>query len=143
MDYQKRMDNSLGSGAVGIEHIEALWNLGFLPVEIKALPEGSRVPMRVPMFTIENTYPEFFWLVNYLETQISAEIWKSITSATSAYEYRRLLMSYAIITGSALDFVPFQGHDFSFRGMSGIYDAASSGGSAFALLPWHRHDCSH
>jgi len=126
-EYQERMDSALGVGTVDTAHIGALHDLQYLPIIIKALPEGSRVPMRVPLFTIRNTAPEFFWLVNYLETQLSAETWKAITSATSAYEYRRLFDKYADMTGSSNGFVPFQGHDFSMRGMSGVWDSAQSG----------------
>lgn len=139
--YGRRMDNSLGTGAVPLEHIAALWNLGYLPVRIKALPEGARVPIRIPMFTIENTHPDFYWLTNYLETQISAEIWKSVHSATVAAEYRRLLNKYAALTESPLAFVPWQGHDFSARGMSGNHDAATSG--AAHLLSFTGTDTVH
>ena len=85
--YQRRMDRSLGPGAVKVEHIAALHDLGYLPILIKALPEGSRVNMRVALWTIQNTLPEFFWLTNYLETQLSAECWKPVHSATIAYEW--------------------------------------------------------
>ncbi|MCE1270199.1 MAG: nicotinate phosphoribosyltransferase [Acinetobacter sp.] len=125
--YKRRMDNSLGEGAVPVEHIEALHDLGYLPLKIKALPEGSRVNIKVPVLTIINTDPNFFWLTNYIETVLSAELWKSCTTASIAYEYKRLLTQYAEKTGAPLDFVPIQGHDFSSRGMSGIYDAAQSG----------------
>ncbi|MDV7481504.1 nicotinate phosphoribosyltransferase [Acinetobacter baumannii] len=125
--YKRRMDSSLGEGAVPVDHIEALHDLGYLPLRIKALPEGSRVNMRVPVLTVINTDSRFFWLTNYIETVLSAELWKSCTTATIAYEYKRLLTQYAIKTGAPLDFVPVQGHDFSSRGMSGIYDAAQSG----------------
>jgi nicotinamide phosphoribosyltransferase len=125
--YKRRMDSSLGPDVVGVEHIAALHDLGYLPVLIKALPEGSRVDIRVPLYTIVNTHPDFYWVTNYLETQLSAEIWKIMTSATSAYEYRRLLDRYAELTGADPSFVPFQGHDFSMRGMSGVWDATQSG----------------
>lgn len=125
--YKRRMDNSLGEGAVPVEHIEALHDLGYLPLKIKALPEGSRVNIKVPVLTIINTDPNFFWLTNYIETVLSAELWKSCTTASIAYEYKRLLTQYAEKTGAPLDFVAVQGHDFSSRGMSGIYDAAQSG----------------
>jgi nicotinamide phosphoribosyltransferase len=124
--YKRRMDSALGVGAVDISHMEALHDLGYLPVRIKALPEGSRVDIRVPLWTITNTLPEFYWVTNYLETQLSAELWKPITSATVAYEYRRLFERYAKATGGGA-FLPFQGHDFSMRGMSGIWDATQSG----------------
>lgn len=125
--YKRRMDNALGEGAVPVEHIEALHDLGYLPLKIKALPEGSRVNIKVPVLTIINTDPNFFWLTNYIETVLSAELWKSCTTASIAYEYKRLLTQYAEKTGAPLDFVAVQGHDFSSRGMSGIYDAAQSG----------------
>lgn len=125
--YKRRMDTSLGEGSVSVEHIEALYDLGYLPLKIKSLPEGSRVNIKVPMFTVINTKPEFFWLTNYIETSISAEIWKPCTTATIAYEYKRLLTEYAVKTGSPLDFIPLQAHDFSARGMSGIADSAASG----------------
>ena len=125
--YKKRMDKSLGEGAIPLDHIEALHDLGYLPLKIKALPEGSRVNIKVPMFTVINTLPEFFWLTNYIETAISAEIWKPSTTATIALEYRKLFTKYAIKTGAPLEFVDIQGHDFSSRGMSGIVDAAQSG----------------
>lgn len=124
--YKRRMDNALGQDAIPVDHIEALHDLGYLPLKIKALDEGSRVNMRVPVLTIINTLPEFFWLTNYIETVLSAELWKSCTTATIAFEYKRLLTQYALQTGADLDAVAIQAHDFSSRGMSGIYDAAQA-----------------
>jgi len=126
-EYKRRMDTSLGAGAIPVDHIEALHDLGYLPLEIRAAPEGSSVRVKVPCLTIKNTVPEFFWLVNYIESVLSAYIWKPCVSATTARWYRNLFDSYADSTGAPKEFVPFQGHDFSFRGMSGVYDAAISG----------------
>lgn len=125
--YKRRMDTALGEGAIETKHIESLHELGYLPFKIKALPEGTRVPIGVPVLTIVNTHPDFFWLTNYIETIISSYLWKPTTSATTAFEYRRLLTEFARKTGSPLDFVPFQAHDFSFRGMSSLQDAVISG----------------
>lgn len=125
--YKHRMDTSLGEGAIPLEHIEALHDLGYLPLKIKALPEGARVPVGVPVLTVVNTQPEFFWLTNYIESVISCYLWKPMTSATTAFEYRRYLQKAAIETGGDLDFVPFQAHDFSFRGLSSLQDSAVSG----------------
>ena len=69
--YRRRMDNALGPGAVPVDHIAALHDLGYLPVRIKALPEGSRVNIKVPLFTVRETRKEFAWLTNYLETVLS------------------------------------------------------------------------
>lgn len=125
--YKNRLDRSLGPDAVPMDHIEDLHDLGYLPLHIKSLPEGSLVPMRVPVLTIVNTKPEFYWLVNDLETVMSTELWKPTTVATIAYQYRKLLDRYAEETGAPKEFVPLQGHDFSMRGMSGRADAANSG----------------
>jgi nicotinamide phosphoribosyltransferase len=71
--------------------------------------------------------PDFFWLTNFLETILSATIWKPCTSATLARKYKKLLLNFAEETGVDPSFVGFQGHDFSFRGMSGAEDAAMTG----------------
>lgn len=126
--YARRMDNYLGKDSISYHHIAALHDLGYLPLEIKAIPEGSLVPMRVPVFTIKNTLPEFFWLTNMLETLLSAVLWKPCTSATTAFQYLKTFTQYAKETvGADASFIPWQGHDFSFRGMSGIEDAVMSG----------------
>lgn len=112
---------------VNTDHIKHLWELKYLPLRIKCLPEGSRCPTRVPCMTITNTHADFAWLVNYLETLISCCIWQSITSATIAAEYHKLLSKYAIETTGSSDFVQWQGHDFSMRGMSSLESAILSG----------------
>jgi nicotinamide phosphoribosyltransferase len=133
-EYNRRNDVSLGKGSVNSDHIAALHDLGYLPIKIKALPEGSLVPTKVPVLTIENTHPDFYWLPNYLETALSAELWKPMTTATTAYQYRKLLEDFAETTGAPKDFVLWQGHDFSLRGLSGLSDAASSAGHLLSFL---------
>lgn len=126
-EYQMLMDSYLGKGAVSVEHIRALHRLGYLPLHIKALDEGTCVDMKVPVLTITNTKDEFFWLVNYLETVLSSELWKSSTNATIAHHYRRICQHWADKTCDETAHLDFQCHDFSFRGMSGLQDAAQSG----------------
>lgn len=125
--YRRRMDNALGPGAVPVDHIAALHDLGYLPVRIKALPEGSRVNIKVPLFTVRETRKEFAWLTNYLETVLSNFNWKPITVATIAHEYRRLLEAYADLTGADAAFIDWQAHDFSARGLSGPEDSMRAG----------------
>ena len=72
--YARRINNYLGANQVGTTHIEALHDLGYIPMAFKALPEGASVPIRVPMFTMYNTISEFFWLTNYFETLLSAVV---------------------------------------------------------------------
>ena len=107
--------------------IEWLHDLGYLPIEIKSLPEGTLVPAGVPVLTITNTLPEAYWLPNFLETWLSADLWKPSTAATISYAYRKIIDHYTELTGGNKDFVMWQGHDFSSRGMSGIQDAARTG----------------
>ncbi len=124
--YQKRINSYLGDNSVGIKHIEELHDLGYIPMVIKALPEGVSVPIRVPMFTMYNTLPRFFWLTNYFETIVSTTVWMPCNSATIARQYRKILDQYAKETSSAVDFVDWQGHDFSMRGMAGLEAAMIS-----------------
>lgn len=125
--YQRRVDNALGKGAVTVDHLQALYELGYLPLEIRSVPEGARVDIRVPPVTFVNTHPAFAWLVTYIETLFSCESWKASTVATIAFEYRKLLTYFARLTGSPMDFVNWQGHDFSMRGMAGLHDARKCG----------------
>lgn len=129
--YDRRIENYLGAG-VNSDHIAALHELGYLPLEIRAIAEGTLVPFRVPILTIHNTKPEFFWLTNMLETILCNVVWMGCTSATTAFRYRRCFEGYAVKTGAAKSFVPFQGQDFSFRGLAGS-EAAMISGAAHLL----------
>lgn len=126
-EYQAFMDATLGAGAIPVDHIAALHDLGYLPLEIKALPEGALVPMKVPVLTITNTHDDFSWLVNYTETVMSTELWKPMTNATIAYEYRSIFEKFATITGAPKEGIVFQGHDFSARGLSNREDGYKAG----------------
>jgi nicotinamide phosphoribosyltransferase len=109
------------------QRFDELDQMGFLPLEIKALPEGTLVKPGTPVLTITNTDGRFAFLVNFLEDLLSNLIWKPMTVATTARLYRKLFEKYAELTGAPSWFVDFQGHDFSMRGMSGPEDAARSG----------------
>ena len=127
LEYVRFISNTLGDANPTVAHLRDLHSLGFLPVRVRAVPEGTSVPLRVPMLTIENTDPRFFWVTNFLETLFSAEVWHPCTTATVAREYRKTLNEWASKTGGDLEFVPFQGHDFSMRGMEGLHAAAKGG----------------
>lgn len=117
-------------------HFEKLWDLQYLPIHVKALPEGSISPIGIPVLTIKNTHPEFAWLTNFLETLLSNLLWKPMTSATIANKYKSLLDHYAMLTDTSnMAFVGFQGHDFSMRGIDGIEPTiASALGHAISFI---------
>jgi nicotinamide phosphoribosyltransferase len=114
----KRFHKHFSQYDMPTEHIRKLHNLGYLPIRIKALPEGCKVKEKVPFFTITNTHPDFAWLVNFLETQMSTSIWDYCVNATIANEYRQILNRWADKTCEDRNFVQWQGHDFSQRGRS-------------------------
>lgn len=127
-DYQLMLDNSFGPSPITPEHIGALHDLQYIPLEYRALPEGTRVPYRVPCFTVENTHPDFAWVAGYFETLTSSRIWLPSQSATTAREFRKILDHYCKLTGGDPNFVDWQAHDFSFRGMGSPEAAMMSGG---------------
>jgi nicotinamide phosphoribosyltransferase len=124
--YAGFMQQALG-GEKTYDHIKALGRLGYLPLEIYALPEGSVVPEGIPALVMFNTHPDFYWLPNALETILSCTLWGPCTSATMAHQYRKILDRYAAETSDCPEFVDYQAHDFSFRGMFGLEAAMMSG----------------
>jgi nicotinamide phosphoribosyltransferase len=111
-----------------VTHFEKLHDLGYLPIAVKALPEGTLVPIKVPVLTIYNTHPDFYWVTNYLETILSNLLWKPMTSATIAHTYRKVLTKWQEKTDSERGwFIDWQGHDFSMRGMDSVEAVISSG----------------
>lgn len=124
--YEQFVTALLGPNDIGAEHFRQLHTLGYLPLRVKAVKEGALVPLRVPYLTVENTDSRFFWLTNYLETELSAQLWQPITSATLAWRNRTLLDRRAALSGDE-DAVKFQGHEFAYRGMTGTEAAAASG----------------
>lgn len=125
--YSKRISGRFGPVDVNVEHVRALHQLGYLPLRFRALPEGTEVPLRIPMFVVENTHKKFAWVVNYLESIMSTEIWMPMTTATLALRMRRMLDEFAGETSDMPEFVNWQGHDFSFRGMASMEAGAASG----------------
>ncbi|AHJ87284.1 nicotinamide phosphoribosyltransferase [Pseudomonas phage phiPsa374] len=127
-EYEEFLMGYLGRDLPTSAQMAALHDLGYLPLEFRSLPEGTLVPMGIPVLTITNTLDDFFWLVNYHETPLSCTTWKTATNATVAREYRLICEHYTKLTGCYDAFtVSVMCHDFSMRGMSGVEDAARSG----------------
>jgi nicotinamide phosphoribosyltransferase len=109
-------------------HFEKLHDLGYLPIAVKGIEEGTLVPIKVPVLTIYNTHSDFYWVTNYLETIISNLLWKPMTSASIAHAYRKLLTKWMLKTDPERAwFIDWQGHDFSMRGLDSIAATISSG----------------
>lgn len=125
--YAENVNKIIGPNRVGGNHILALHKLKYLPIRIKAIPEGEMVKFGVPTLVIHSTLEEFAWLVNYLESLLSCVLWMTPTSATNAFHMRLLLEKHAIKVGGSREFVKYQLHDFSFRGMPGVEAACMSG----------------
>ena len=97
-EYKRIMDATLGENSYKIDKVKELHKLGYLPIEIVALPEGVKVPMHVPMFGITNTHPDFAWLPQSLESLISAESWHPMIAATVGSTYRDIVNKYYGLT---------------------------------------------
>lgn len=136
---------------------EALHKLGYLPIKVQALPEGVLVPMQVPVLTIENTDPEFYWLPGYLETSLLSETFVTSTVASTTRQFKVSGYKYALratdnkdmfiskteelesiyeqgaeisdvtTTETGINYMDFQFHDFSERGQHGNEAALLSG----------------
>lgn len=104
----------------------ALHDLGYLPLEVWEVPEGTDLPIGVAAFVSWNTHPDFFWVTNFIETQLSAQLWGATTSATTAKAYRDMFRQYKY-TGLTEEMIDYMGHDFSYRGMNTACAAIRSG----------------
>ncbi len=119
-----------GSSAVfnkaGWEHILNVHN-GMLPVRIKAVPEGTAVPVSNVLMTVENTDPACYWLTNYLETLL-VQVWYPCVVATISNAVRKTIRLGLIDTGDTAG-LDYKLHDFGFRGVSSL-ESAEIGGLA-------------
>lgn len=127
-DYCRIMDNALGENVYGHQKIAELHKLGYLPIEIVALPEGTLVPMHVPMFGITNTHKDFAWLPQALESLISAEMWHPMIAATVGYTYRQIVDKYYNLTCDTNGCSKAQAlGSFDFRGEESVQSAIKAG----------------
>lgn len=99
---------------------------GKLPLRIKAAPEGTKVPISNVMMTVENTCPKCFWLTNAMESLLT-HVWAPSIVATMSYHVLTMIEGYVIKTGGDVNMVPFQLHDFGYRGASSHESAAIAG----------------
>jgi nicotinamide phosphoribosyltransferase len=133
-EYKRILKSYLFKEEIDTTHIEELHDLGYLPLKIKAIKEGIRVPIRTPVLTVEVTNGKFAWLGGYIEDILSTSLWQPMTVASIAYEYKKLFKEFAMETVGNTEFCKFQGHDFSYRGLMAGLDAIQASGSAWLPL---------
>lgn len=104
---------------------------GYLPVKIKAVPEGKKIPTNHVLMTVENTDPECYWLTNALESVLT-HVWYPSTVATLSNTTIKMIGEYVQMTGGDLAGLPFMLHDFGYRGAT-CDEAAAIGGAGHLL----------
>lgn len=131
-EYNRVLTYSLGEGTYKDDKIRKLHQLGYLPLEIKEVPEGTKVPIHVPMFEISNTHPDFAWVTNAIESLVSCQMWHTQLSANVGYKYRQIVSKWYEKTVD--DNVPVNRAlgDFSFRGQHSL-ESATKSSAAFCL----------
>lgn len=141
-EWLKAREYILGkNSALVTQRITALAELGYWPIEIKALPEGTMVPVKNALFTIRTTHPDFFWAGGFLESLL-LKVWYPSLVPTTVHEYRKLVDDFFNLTE---DDTPenrhlrnFMVHDFGYRSDSSEESAALSG--AGFLIPFMGSD---
>lgn len=134
-EYKYYMDIQVGVENVEWNEIAALHKLGYLPLEIRALPEGTVVNMGIPVVEMRNTHPDFAWVVQWVECVLQGELWAPCAYATVGKAYHELAEEYYKETTDGAD--PFMAMaDFGMRGMSCMEDAIRA--SASWLLSFNK-----
>ena len=115
-EYKSYLDTQIGEQSYDLSRIAALHDLGYLPIKMKALPEGSLVNMGVPCIELTNTHPDFAWVVQWIECIAQSELFGTCNWATMAHEYRKLANDfYEKTTDGANPAMAMA--DFGFRGL--------------------------
>jgi nicotinamide phosphoribosyltransferase len=134
-EYDHYIGAHLGIGNVARDRIVELHELGYLPLEIRAMPEGTVVNMGIPIVEMRNTHPRFAWVVQWVECLLQTEVWPMCAYATVGWEYHKVAKKYYEMTAPGAD--PFMAMaDFGFRGMSCLEDATRC--SASWLLSFNK-----
>lgn len=130
--YKRLLHATIGTGGVGERRIRELHRLGYLPLQIRAVPEGVRTNIKVPQVEISNTHPDFVWLVNSIETMLSCTLWHTQVSAEVGYRYRKIVNEFADMTCDDDVVRAKLLGDFSMRGQESV-ESATKSSAAFCL----------
>ena len=134
-EYETYMDTQIGRKNYDIQKIHDLHELGWVPLLIKSLPEGTLVDMGVPCIEITNTHPDFAWLVQWIECILQVELWKMCCHATIGHEYFKVAKYYYDKTTDGADPAMAMA-DFGMRGMSCLDESVRA--SASWLLSFNK-----
>lgn len=110
-----------GNHEVYFKRVLELHELGYLPLRISALSEGTRCPVGVPYMELVNTVPDFHWVTQNIESMLSSELWPSMIYATVAASYRKMAEEWYRKTSDLPD-ASNAASDFNFRGSNGVHD---------------------
>jgi nicotinamide phosphoribosyltransferase len=116
----------------GWEKVVNVYN-GYLPVKIRIVPEGMRVPSQNIIASVECDDPGVYWQSSQLETNMQRGIWYPTTIASNDYKSWRAIRRFALETCDDLNLVPFQLHDFGGRGVT-CGEQAEIGGAAHLVF---------
>lgn len=129
IDQAKNLiDTHLGPNMMNVEGWEYILEKhnGYLPLKIKAIPEGTPVPINNVMMTVENTDPKCYWLTNYVESLLT-HVWSASTVATLSRQVKKMFKRYLMLTNGNTEGISFMLHDFGFRGVSSVESAGFEG----------------
>lgn len=108
------------------DKINALVKLGYIPLEIKAVPEGTLIGNRNVLATVTNTHPDFAWVVGFFESLL-LKVWNTTSVATLSNKFKRTVDKFTAETSDSDFLKPFMVHDFGYRGVSSEATAELSG----------------
>lgn len=113
-----------------VRKIRALCKLGYFPIEIKAVPEGTVMPVQHVLLTTRNTHPEFEWVPGFVESLL-LKIWDAITTAATSFTYRQIVDAFfeRTVSNDLMFLRELTVHDFGYRGSKTEEEAAITGGA--------------
>lgn len=126
-ELNKFMEYSKIDISKNIPFYKQLHKYGHLPIKFKSLRNYSKLYPNTPVIVFWNTHKKFYWLVNYIETWLSAEFWPIITTANISKKLYELAFEFAHLTCENDSHLAFQFHDFSYRGISSTESAIKTG----------------
>lgn len=105
---------------------------GYIPVEIRAIPEGSVIDVPNAVAVIRNTVKGFIWPVGYIEASLLRSSWYGSSVATYSAncinEIKKYMLYCTDYSRDEVDsIIKFKLHDFGARGVTSGETAALGG----------------